>query len=82
MSAPSKAAAAVLLSLLAAGCAKFTGDGGMSTVTDNIRQEIGKDAVKLSSAEEARRARERVQALLSEPLNEDAAVQIALLNNR
>ncbi|MDP2333132.1 MAG: TolC family protein, partial [Reyranella sp.] len=46
------------------------------------RQEIGKDAVKLSSAEEARRARERVQALLSEPLNEDAAVQIALLNNR
>ncbi|MDP2333235.1 MAG: TolC family protein, partial [Reyranella sp.] len=82
MSAPSKAAAVVLLSLLAAGCAKFTGDGGMSPVTDNVRQEIGKDAVKLSSAEEARRARERVQALLSEPLNEDAAVQIALLNNR
>lgn len=54
----------------------------MSPVTDSIRREIGRDAVKLSSAEETRRARERVQALLSEPLSEDAAVQIALLNNR
>lgn len=54
----------------------------MSPVTDSIRLEIGRDAVKLSSAEETRRARERVQALLSEPLSEDTAVQIALLNNR
>ncbi|MGQ0581972.1 MAG: TolC family protein [Reyranella sp.] len=82
MNALSKVAIAALLSLLAAGCAKFTGDGGMAPVTDSVRQEIGKDAVKLSSAEETRRARERVQALLSEPLSEDTAVQIALLNNR
>lgn len=54
----------------------------MSPVTDSVRREIGRDAVKLSSAEETHRARERVQALLSEPLSEDAAVQIALLNNR
>ncbi len=67
---------------LLAGCAKFTGDGGMAPVTDSVRREIGRDAVKLSSAEENRRARERVQALLSEPLTEDAAVQITLLNNR
>ena len=82
MNVPSKVAIAALLGLLAAGCAKFTGDGGMAPVTDSVRQEIGKDAVKLSSAEETRRARERVQALLSEPLSEDTAVQIALLNNR
>ena len=82
MKALSNVAIAALLSLLAAGCAKFTGDGGMAPVTDSVRQEIGKDAVKLSSAEETRRARERVQALLSEPLSEDTAVQIALLNNR
>jgi len=82
VNALSKVAIAALLSLLAAGCAKFTGDGGMAPVTDSVRQEIGKDAVKLSSAEETRRARERVQALLSEPLSEDTAVQIALLNNR
>ncbi len=73
---------ATLLGLLAAGCAKFTGDGGMAPVTEGVHREIGKDVAKLSSVEETRRARERVQAMLSEPLTEDAAVQIALLNNR
>jgi outer membrane protein TolC len=38
--------------------------------------------VKLVSAEDNRRARERVQALLSEPMSEETAVQITLLNNR
>ena len=37
---------------------------------------------ELTSAEDHRRAGERVQTLLAEPLSEDAAVQIALLNNR
>jgi len=77
-----RTAAIACVSLLAAGCAKFTDDGGMAPVTDSIRKEIGRDAVKLSSPEDMRRARERVQALLSEPLTEDTAVQIALLNNR
>lgn len=78
----SKVVATTLVGLLAGGCAKFTTDGGMSPVTAGVRSEIGKDAVKLSSAEATQRARERVQALLSESLSEDAAVQIALLNNR
>lgn len=82
MTTPSKVAIVALAGLLAAGCAKFTGDGGMAPVTDSVRREIGRDAVKLSSTEENRRARERMQALLSEPLSEDAVVQIALLNNR
>lgn len=82
MSAVSKVAITVVLGLLAAGCAKFTEDGGMAPVTDSVRKEIGRDAVKLSSPEDMRRARERVQTLLAEPLTEDTAVQIALLNNR
>lgn len=82
MSAPSRIAAATILGLLAAGCAKFTDDGGMALVSDSVRREIGRDAMKLSSAEDVRRARERVQSLLAEPLTEEAAVQIALLNNR
>ena len=82
MNRPSKVAIVALLGLLASGCAKFTDDGGMAPVTEGVRREIGKDAVKISSPEDARRARERVQALLSEPLSEDTAVQIALLNNR
>ncbi|WP_284465841.1 TolC family protein, partial [Diaphorobacter nitroreducens] len=72
----------VLVGLLAAGCAKFTEDGGMAPVTDSVRKETGRDAVKLSSPEDMRRARERVQTLLAEPLTEDTAVQVALLNNR
>lgn len=82
MSGLSRAVVVALVGLLAAGCAKFTDDGGMAPVTDVVRREIGRDAVKLSSPEDMRRARERVQALLVEPLSEEAAVQIALLNNR
>lgn len=82
MIATSKITLAVLLGLLAAGCAKFTDDGGMAPVTDGVRKEIGKDAGKLSSPEDRRRARERMQALLGESLTEEAAVQVALLNNR
>ena len=79
---PSKAIFAVALGLLAVGCAKFSDDGGMAPVTDGVRKEIGKDAVKLRSAEDHLRARERIQHLLAEPLSEDTAVQVALLNNR
>jgi len=82
VSALSRAVVVAIVGLLAAGCAKFTDDGGMAPVTDGIRREIGRDAVKLSSPEDMRRARERVQALLAEPLSEEAAIQIALLNNR
>ncbi len=82
MTVLSRVATTALVGLLAAGCANFTTDGGMSPVADNVRKEIGKDAAKLSTAEATARVRERVQALLAEPLSEDAAVQIALLNNR
>lgn len=77
-----KVTLAVLLGLLAAGCAKFTDDGGMGPVTDSVRKEIGKDAAKLASPQDHRRARERLQTLLAEPLTEEGAVQVALLNNR
>ena len=82
MSAPSSLVSVVLAGLLAAGCAKFTGDGGMAPVSEGVRREIGKDVAKQVSPEDLRRAHERVQAMLSEPLTEAAAVQVALLNNR
>lgn len=82
MSAPSNLTGMVLAGLLAAGCANFTGDGGMAPVSEGVRRAIGKDVAKHTSPEDVRRAHDRVQAMLSEPLTEDAAVQIALLNNR
>jgi len=68
--------------LLLAGCASFSPDGGMGDVASAVSRETGKDVVKLDSAEEVRRARERVAALLGQPLSADSAVQIALLSNR
>lgn len=70
------------LSALLAGCAQFSPDGGMDHVARDVGKEIGKDVVKITTPEQAARARARVDALLTGPLSADAAVQIALLNNR
>ena len=73
---------AVAAAALLASCASFSPDGGMSDVAQAVRSETAKDVVKIQSAEDARRARERVLALIAEPLSSEAAVQVALLNNR
>lgn len=65
-----------------AGCASFSEDGGMSTVSDEVSRAIAKDAVKIASPEEAAAARRRVSGYLARPIDVDAAVQIALFNNR
>jgi len=70
------------LPALLAGCAQFSADGGMGEVASGVRQEIGKDVVKISTDEQAARAREQVTALLAGPLSAEQAVQIALLNTR
>ncbi|MGQ0581980.1 MAG: TolC family protein [Reyranella sp.] len=74
----------VLLALpaLLASCAQFSADGGMGDVASGVRQEIGKDVVKIASGEQAARARAQVNALLAGPLSAEQAVQISLLNNR
>lgn len=70
------------LLLVATACAEFSPDGGMSAVATATRNAIGGDVTKITSEAEAARARERVDALLREPLTPDGVVQIALLNNR
>jgi outer membrane protein TolC len=70
------------LLLLVAACAEFSPDGGMSAVTAAVRDKVGGEAVKITSAADAERVRARVEALLSDPLTADSAVQVALLNNR
>ena len=65
---------AASMSLLT-GCASFSPDGGMGEVGSAVSRETGKDAVKITSAEDMQRARERVAALLAAPLSADAAVQ-------
>jgi outer membrane protein TolC len=79
---------AIVLSLagLLAGCASFSPDGGMNDVAQGVGREtgpdIGKNVVKIASAEQAQRAKEQVANLLAGPLSADTAVQVAFLNNR
>jgi len=54
----------------------------MGVVTTIAEQELKKDVVAVRSAEEAEAANAIIRRLLDRPLTADAAVQIALLNNR
>jgi outer membrane protein TolC len=67
---------------LLAGCASFSPDGGFARVEDIAQERLGVKPERITSeADTARLARE-VERLLVAPLDADAAVQIALINNR
>ena len=68
--------------LTLAACAVFSPDGGISPVAIFATQELGKDIVAIGNEDDAVAARSAVERLLKRPLSADAAVQIALLNNR
>lgn len=67
---------------LLAGCASFSPDGGMTFVAQQTGSILPADAVKITDEAASAAAQSRVRALLREPLSADAAVEIALLNNR
>src|SRR5262249_16782271 len=69
------------LALLSA-CTWFSPDAGMGVVATIAQQELNKDAVAIHSPEEAQAAAATVRRLLNRTLTADAAVQIALINNR
>lgn len=68
--------------LFLSACQTFSPDGGMSLVEDIASRELNKTVATLSTPEQTATAREKVTGLLRRSLNADAAVQIALLNNR
>jgi outer membrane protein TolC len=68
--------------MLLPACTWFAPDAGMGVVSTIAQQELNKDAIAIRSPEEAQAASARVRHLLGRPLTADAAVQIALLNNR
>jgi outer membrane protein TolC len=76
-------ASSVLASaMLLTGCAWFSPDAGMGVVATIAQQELKKDVAAIRSPEEAELAGATVRRLLGRTLTADAAVQIALLNNR
>src|SRR3981189_93879 len=73
----------VLLSaLLLSGCATFSHDGGMNVVANVAGEAIRKDVWSMRTEDDAERAQDTVRRLLRQTLSVDAAVQVALLNNR
>lgn len=68
--------------LALAGCASFSPDGGMTPVAKFAKLELGKDVSAFRNDEDVLAARDAVALILKRPLTADAAVQIALLNNR
>ena len=77
-----RSTAALAAALLLSACKTFSPDGGMDAVAGFAGQELNKDVIAIRSADEAAAARAAVERLLKRPLTADAAVQIALLNNR
>jgi len=71
----------IVLPILA-GCASFSHDAGLNVVNDTVAPELRHDAVKVDTAEAAAEAKEKVRRLLGGTLSADAAVRIALLNNK
>lgn len=67
--------------VLLGGCASFTPDGGFSQV-EQAGQQLDKQVTWVKTPEQRSQVAERVAELLAEPLTVDAAVQVALLNNR
>lgn len=74
MTRPAALALATALGL--AACASFSPDGGMDRVADLTKQRTGY-APQRAGATSA-----RIDELLGQPLTPDAAVELALLNNR
>jgi len=78
----SRAAAALASGLGLSACATFSTDGGLSAVAGIARQDLKQNVAFVQNETEASQVRNRVEALLRKPLTVDAAVQIALFNNR
>jgi outer membrane protein TolC len=67
---------------LLGACKTFSPDGGMGPVAAIIGQGLNKDVIAVRTVEDDIWARQTVESLLKRPLTAEAAVQIALLNNR
>ena len=68
--------------VLLTGCATFSQDGGMESVSNLTEQRTGQAVVRPLTAQAASSNAERVSALLKQPLDPNTVVQIALLNNQ
>ena len=74
--------AVAMAGLVLTGCASFSQDGGFDSVDKLTKDRIGQSPSYQRSADQADSAATRVAELLKQPLTADAAVEVALLNNK
>ncbi len=68
------------VTLMLAGCASFTPDGGLAPVNELLGQRISQSVQRDAADTASRQA--QLATLLAQPLSADNAVRIALLNNK
>jgi outer membrane protein TolC len=73
---------APLAVMMLSGCAWFSPDAGMGVVANVADRELDKDVAAIRTPDQAEALTVAVRRLLGRTLSADAAVQIALLNNR
>jgi outer membrane protein TolC len=76
------AVALALAALILSGCATFSKDGGLDTVSALTSERTGQTVRREKSTGDANAARSSVDQLLAQPLTPDSAVRIALANNK
>jgi outer membrane protein TolC len=74
--------AIALGTLILTGCATFSEDGGLDSVSSLTRERTGQTVQREKSPDDARATQSAVDQLLAKPLTPDTAVQIALANNK
>jgi outer membrane protein TolC len=77
-----KPAAIVIATSILAGCATFSQDGGMDTVSQLTKARTGQAVMQARSDNDRDTLDKTVHELLAKPLTPDTAIQIALLNNK
>ena len=77
-----KPLAVALAALILTGCATFSKDGGLDTVSTLTRERTGQTVQRETSADDAKATQSVVDQLLTKPLTPDDAVQVALANNK
>ena len=77
-----KALTAAAVSVLLAGCASLSADGGFNTVRQLTQERTGQPANWQRNEADADAIKGRVGELLGQPLSADSAVELALLNNK
>ncbi len=81
-STPVRLALLAAAPLLLAGCVSLSGNGGMTVVQDAAKTHLGASIQAAKTDQDLDSIDRRVAELLGKPMTADAAVQIALLNNR